>query len=377
MPSASKLVPYALAGLGLMAAMLQVFMVLNFEINWDEFFYLGWVYDWRNGELGLVLQTIFLRFFTWLPAISDNEVTQIVAARFIMFVGLSASCAMLVAIIRRFYSARAALLSVLLFLSFSFVFRHATSFRADMILTTLCIMVLWLIMKKHLIWRDVLIAGVVFGFAGMVSIKAIFYAPTISLILLAHWARSGWSKDMLIKSLTMGLVCILFFVGFYALHYSTIPQANSSVDYVSNVAGASLFEAGLFPRWGIFRAGMIQNIFFWICVGLGFAAVGGKLRQKDTLWMAIASLGFALPLLTIVFYRHAYPYYYPFMLAPLTLLIAAAFDTRFVRKDTKRSLMVAALIAVNFIMVAARSAPQNLTAQQQTVAQVHTIFPAP
>jgi hypothetical protein len=375
MPSASKFVPLAIAGLAVMAAVLQLFMVLNFEINWDEFFYLGWVYDWRNGELGLVLQTIFLRFFTWLPAVSDNEVTQIVAGRLFMLAGLSASCAMLVSMIRRFYSGQAALLSVLLFVSFSFVFRHATSFRADMILTTLCIMVLWLIMKKHLIWRDVLIAGIVFGLAGMVSIKSIFYAPTISLILLAHWARAGWSKDMLIKSLTMGLVAMLSFAGFYALHYSATPNASSGVGYVSNVAGQSLMDAGFFPRGSIFRSGVIQNIFFWICAGLGFAAVWRKLRQKDTVWMAMASLGFALPLLTIVFYRHAYPYYYPLMLAPLTLLMAAAFDMNFIKKDAKRVLMVSALIAFNFVMIAARSIPQNLTAQKNTVAQVHAIFP--
>jgi len=76
-------------------ALAHIFTALYFEINWDEFFYLEWVYLWREGRLDHVLQTIFLRAFTWLPFIGENEAHQIIAGRLVMLGLLTANCTML------------------------------------------------------------------------------------------------------------------------------------------------------------------------------------------------------------------------------------------------------------------------------------------
>ena len=127
-PQSSYYVTGLISLVAVITALAHIFTAISFEINWDEFFYLDWVYQWKAGKLNAVLQTIFLRAFTWLPSVSDNEVEQIVAGRLVMLGLLTASCAMLWSISRRFYTARATALALVTFLSFSFVFRHATSF---------------------------------------------------------------------------------------------------------------------------------------------------------------------------------------------------------------------------------------------------------
>ncbi|MCI0430022.1 MAG: hypothetical protein L0210_05700, partial [Rhodospirillales bacterium] len=67
-------------------------LLFRLNINWDEFFFLSKIYDYRRGELSGPLQTFYVHFFGWLPLVSGNEVTQIIAARGVMYaVGLG-SC---------------------------------------------------------------------------------------------------------------------------------------------------------------------------------------------------------------------------------------------------------------------------------------------
>ena len=165
---------------------------------------------------------------------------------------LSASCVMLWSISRQFYTARATALALLTFLSFSFVFRHATSFRADMIVTTLCVCVLWLTMRKQFSMGHLIVGGILFGLAGMVSIKAIFYAPTIgAIVLIRSFVLASESRNslqsILLKPVVIGVVSIMSFATFYSLHAITVPTADSSLDYIN----ACLLYTSPSPRDGL------------------------------------------------------------------------------------------------------------------------------
>ena len=361
-------------------ALAHIITVISFEINWDEFFYLDWVYQWESGKLNNILQTIFLRAFTWLPAVSNNEVEQIIAGRFVMLGLLSASCVMLWSISRQFYTARATALALLTFLSFSFVFRHATSFRADMIVTTLCVCVLWLTMRKQFSMGHLIVGGILFGLAGMVSIKAIFYAPTIgSIVLIRSFVLASESRNslqsILLKPVVIGVVSIMSFATFYSLHAITVPTADSSLDYINAVAGASLIEEGFFPRWDFFKLSLKRNMFHWAILLIGFAVLFKQAVHKDTRWIAVLCFTFGLPLFSLLFYTHAYSYYYVFLLAPTTLIMAAAYDIQFFKKNAVRNLGLIVCLFLSLFILIARGMQQTSSTQRQIIAVTHSLFP--
>ncbi len=360
----------------------HLFMALTFEVNWDEFFYLDWVYQWGDGRLDLVLQTLFLRAFAWLPSIGGYEVDQIVAGRLVMFVLLCTSSVMLWSISQRYFSARASALALLTFLSFSFVFRHATSFRADMIVTTLCVATLWILTCKRLNWRYLAFGGVLFGLAGMVSIKAVFYAPTIGAVvlitsLMEQSEKTGSVKTALLKLLLIGGVSVLSFIAFYTLHSLTVPNASSGVDYVNQAAGASLIKEGVFPRWDFFAFSVQRNIFHWAILLVGIVILLRQLSQKKTRLNAMICLSFLFPLLTLLFYTHAYAYYYVFMLAPATIIMAAAYDTKFFKAEAVRNIVPLVILTATLFISVQRGNQQSLKTQKQIISVVHSLFPTP
>src|SRR5688500_13902205 len=116
---------------------LKLHAAFVFEINWDEFLNLSWIYDHQRGELSAVLHTVYVHWFGWLASISSNEVDQIVAARVVMFALNAATAWLIFGICREFFSRTASLFAVLAYLSFSFVFRHETAFRTDAMSTFL------------------------------------------------------------------------------------------------------------------------------------------------------------------------------------------------------------------------------------------------
>lgn len=379
-PQSSYYVTGLISLVAVITALAHIFTAISFEINWDEFFYLDWVYQWKAGKLNAVLQTIFLRAFTWLPSVSDNEVEQIVAGRLVMLGLLTASCAMLWSISRRFYTARATALALVTFLSFSFVFRHATSFRADMIVTTLCVSVFWLITKKQLSMRHIISGGVLFGLAGMVSIKAIFYAPTIGAIVFIR-SIMMFSEDgmpllrVFLKPIVIGVVSMISFASLFYVHSLTVSTAHSSIDYLNSVAGASLTEEGFFPRWDFFKLSVKRNIFHWVILIIGFVTLLKQIANGDRRWTAILSLSFGLPLLTLLFYTHAYSYYYVFMLAPVTLIMASAYDIKFFKKEAIRNIIPLVFLSFSLLMLIARGAQQTSIAQKQVITVTHSLFP--
>ncbi len=358
-------------------AVLQVLMVFRFEINWDEFFLLDWVYKWNSGELNLVLQTIYFRAFTWLPAISDNEVTQIVAARLVMLACLGVSASFIYGICRKFTSRIPALLSLIMFLTMTFVFRNATSFRTDMLVTVVLMGVLWCLMVPVLTWKRVLVSGFSLGLAGMITIKAILYAPIIATILLAHWGNSKWQFSIFLKSVAIGGIAILSFTSLYILHSLDIDSSLSSATYISHSINGSLFEAGLFPQKRALIAALIANpvVFSILLIGIFCSLL--KMRQPSNHWAYFVALSYVFPFLTIVFYRHTHPYFYTFMLAPATLLLAIGLNSSWLKKKVAVTIGIIAALFISTTSTTIKSLSQNLDTQKQVLTIIHELFPNP
>lgn len=357
---------------------LQAMMVFRFEMNWDEFLLLDWVYDWREGNIKLPLQTIYLRAFSWLPYVSDSEVSQIIAARCIMFCCFLLTSGFLFCITRRYFSIEAAILTIICYATFSFVFRHASSFRMDTLVTTMLMLVLWCITHPRFSRRHILVASASLGLAGMITIKAIFYVPTIAVLLLARWIEQKWNIKPVIEGACLGLISLFVFGLLYYLHSSSLKTGVSGAEYVTSVVGGSLIDHGLFPQLTIIKPGILRNLPYVLLFVTGITMLFIDLLSRQSNWLfSVRVLAFALPVLTLAFYLHAYPYYYTFMLAPASVLIAGAYDKFIIRYRIVRTPILLLLISISFYPALISSFKQTNDYQKQVVEVIHEIFPQP
>ena len=63
---------------------IQVFYIFNFNINWDEFYYLSQIFEHSGGTLSRSLQTFHVHFFTWATHLEWDEVQLILLSRTLM-----------------------------------------------------------------------------------------------------------------------------------------------------------------------------------------------------------------------------------------------------------------------------------------------------
>ncbi len=357
----------------------RLHLALVYEINWDEFLNLSMVYAYAQGTLREPLQTIFVHGFGWVGAISVNEVDQIIAARLAIFVLGVATAGFIYLVGRNFMPRSAALFGVACYLSFSFVLRQGGSFRTDPIATCLLMAALWVIVCRPRELRFALLAGGLIGFAGMITIKAIFYAPTIAIVLLIHLCAAKNRKQALVTGLVTGGFAILSFLAFYLLHRLTLVDPDSAISFLERTTGKTMGERDFRNAVATFRIALWQNPLFWFAALTGFIACGcGLFRAKDgdrIRWATLAS--FAIVLASPFVYTESFAYYYPFMLAPVAVLCGAGLSIVPGRARPRvtafAGIALAPMLLGNYVLALSK----DTAAQRQTLAVIHTAFPEP
>ena len=109
------------------AILLQVELVFNRPVNWDEFFHLSEAHAFHQGRLTEVLQVFYARAFFWLPMLSVDAVDQIRIARLFMLGFELVTVAAIFAMARRFADRTAAALAALAYVTGGYVFQHGFS----------------------------------------------------------------------------------------------------------------------------------------------------------------------------------------------------------------------------------------------------------
>jgi len=101
-------------------------------------------------------------------------------------------------------------------------------------------------------------------------------------------------------------------------------------------------------------------------------------------WEAYLPLVLALPVLTPILYRNAFPYFYPFILAPAAILVGLAFDKQ--RQGAHKPNAVppaklgVALVLVQCAILAfgtLSKVNEDARVQRETIAAVRSVFPQP
>lgn len=326
------------AGIVLLLAA-QCTMIVTRAVNWDEFHYYAMVEHFRTGQLPTALQTFHVRLFGWLPAAEDN-VDAIVAARWVMFACELVTLACIYAVARRFADQRIALLSVLAYLSTGYVLQHGFAFRTDPQATAALMVALAVLARAPLGDRRgaplALMAGAPVGLSGMITIKAVLFAPAFLGLAWMRLVDDRHNSPRIGLALAaMAASAVTTFALLYQFHAADL-SGDAVAARVPAIRGAESTTALVLSSLDrMFFIGvpnqlsmMVKGIFLApittvLVVATPIALIRGfppAARER----IALAGLWF--PALTLAFYENAASYYYAFMLAPVVVSTVAVLE---------------------------------------------------
>lgn len=345
----------ALAVMGLMA--------WTRNINWDEFYFLSQVHQHLDGRLDRPLQTVFVHAFGWLDLIPGHEVDQIAVARLVMLGFFGGTCLALHKIASRLTDPQAADIAVLAFVTAGFAIPHGSSFRADPMAAALLMGAVALMMTTRMGPIQIIFVALLSALGLLMTVKAALFLPVYLGVLVWRWREPG----IVLRCIGAGVLGFSIAATLFFLHASTLAVAETPVasERLGQAARVTLGGSGLLPRlpelilWLGFSAGAV------LLAGAGMLRMHGRCRL-------IALILFAGPLLSIVVYRNAFPYFFPF--AVPALMIAVAFGAQSLRGTLVWKLALVLMVASGTTQ-SLRALSETNIAQRDTVAEVHRLFP--
>lgn len=353
----------------------QLYLQFVQQINWDEFYFLARIYEYQRGELDQPLQNFHVHLFGWLTSLPGNDVFKIEVARTVMWAVQACTLLFIHLTARPFVSHLAAAMAVLAFVTAGSVLFHGTSFRTDPIAACLVMLALTLLVRSRLnIWALAVLA-IVLAVSFMVTIKVAFFAPALAAAALWRLASSNAPLRLFagLAASAIGmmlLIALLLFLQSIAVSNLDLVEQKSGFEsaYSTTLQTGQLFPALPFIVEGIKRA-PVQ--FVLLCVGL-IAAIG-NLRPGKKWQDALLLLLMASPVLSLAFYRNAYPYYYAFIFPSAMVLAGYAIDRLNISIPFKAAL--AGIMAAFCLYQFADRLDISQDSQNATLNAVYDIFP--
>lgn len=362
----------------ILCLLLQAWLAITLEINWDEFFFLSHLYDFQRGELAKALQSLQVHLLGWITLLPGNEIDQIIVGRFVMLVFLSGTCVLIYQLARTFFAPAPAAVAVLAYAAAGPTMIHGASFRADPMAACFAMLSLVTLARGETSFRAAMLAGAAVSVAAMITVKVVLYAPAFLGIVLWRFRRGVDRKRTLLRLTVAALTAGGLFAVLYLLQLSLIER--SSVTASQEALGNAVRTALISPKWNfVFAAAQIATVQSIILVtgtvGVLIRVLSAEGSQQYRL-VAIALAGATLSCL--FYYRNVFPYFFPFILPPAMLLVAWVVDHFSV---FRRSLWLTALLAsllLPAVMIAASwLALREQPAQRHVVQTVRSIFPEP
>lgn len=373
-----------------LAILLQIQFLRTFTINLDEFSFLSKVHSYLAGDLTGRLQSLHVHAFTWLAGVSVNEVDQIVAARFVMLTLHALTAFFLYRIAARATDRSSALFATLAYLSMSHVFRDGSSFRTDPIAIFFILAAFDLVVLRKTSALRTASAGTLFGIAGMVTIKTSIFFPSFLLILalppfLKKRRREAARRLALGLGTAVGAFALLYWLHDLSL---AVAPASGRPDVASSAFAKTLRDAGFFPQFTVFLFSLMNDLEVWAFLAAGgILTVLGLASTREANWfvrLEIAAL--AAPLGALLFYRNSFPYFYGFLMAPVSILVAVAWQALTTTRLEGRTGPVGPMIKFLAIVIllfnlinqsTLRPWDKPLENQRHVLGTIHRMFPEP
>jgi hypothetical protein len=383
----------AVWGLALLVAsvgLLYLPLIFRTAVTGDEFRFLSDIHGLLRGDLAGSVQSFHVHLFRWLPAVVSNEIDQVIVGRLAYSALLLISCSFIFLIARRFLSSTASLFVILCYFAFGEVILTANSFRYDGLSVFFLLASLAVMLRSN---RTAALAasGVMVAVALMVTVKSVFYLPTLIVVALLTRSSTTWARRLGDLAL-FTVACLTAFLVLFALHHSYVQDSVVEVATGVQSAGTRVFILDrLFPTRNRILRTFIANAFIWLFIAFGIVSLLSRLRKEHQRREAVLLLSLLLPLGSLLFYRNAFAYYYVFLMPAVLVVAGVRFDEVFSRAFRGHAkvalpflvLMVASIMltfAVNYRSVLNSSmVSQNHIneGQRKTIEAVHQIFPDP
>lgn len=356
------------------------------NINWDEFFYLSFIYEHQRGVPLNPLQTFHVHLFWWLTSLPGNEVHQIFAARGVVWLLMGGVSWLIYAISRRFCSKPASLIAVLLYLSCSYVMDHGLSFRTDPICAVLFVAALYLLLNDDRSRFHAPIAAALMALAMMISIKSAFYLPTFGVIFLARVAARERKWHAVTGAIVFSIVFGGSFLALYHMHSLSVtePTQLETGVFLTSVGSRMLLWDDPFPRLPFLVRAAQENLVVWALIALGTAGTIRRVVCKEHLESSLVLLALLIPIGSLLVYRNAFPYFFVFLMPAAVVVGGVGCDALIARGRKLRTSVYGVAIAVMlFVQVGMFFAhyvtrlPDQTVAQRETIELVHRMFPSP
>jgi hypothetical protein len=327
------------------------------------------------------LLSLHVHLLGWLTHLPGDEIDQIIVGRFVMLACLSGTCLLLYALARTFFSPVASLVAVLAFASSGYTMVHGASFRADPMAAAFIMLSLALMARCPPTRGWALLAGVAAAVAGMITIKVVLYAPAFIGVAVWRLRTSAERRRIFWWLGGIAAAAAAAFAGLYLLQLGLVDRASIAATQASlnNAAQTTLLGAGLLPRLRyIGHAALVSPVQTLLLggglIGVSLAIVRARGDERMRLF-AIACC--AANLLCLLFYRNAFPYFFPFILPPAMLLAAWVIDWSPLLKRPSSQIFLSAALLIPAMLVAYGSTHRPYHPQRAIVSAVHQIFPQP
>ena len=316
---------------------LQYTLIFSRAVNWDEFFFYGQVAQFARGELETPLQTLHVHGFRWLVDLPGSAIDHILTARLAMFVCECVTIVCIYALARRFADRLTSVLAALGYISAGYVLQHGMSFRVDPPVTATLMVALALLARAPLGWWSAALIGALIGMAGMITIKAVLFAPAFAGLAWMRWADAGRTRAAALRIAGIAVAALAVFLALYVWHSGQIAgpvhpdpalvSADAGADArgtqaraaaVLNRSASDMFFVGLSPYWPmIVKAASLAPLLAVLILAAPVTIARSALPAHEKCALA----GLWLPVLTLAFYRNTAGYYYVFLLPPLAVAV--------------------------------------------------------
>ncbi len=360
---------------------IQVFFLIHFNINWDEFYFLSLVFEYSNGTLSRSLQTFHVHLFGWMSSLGWDEIRLILLGRTFMLGCELLTLGFIFLIARNFVDIRLALFGVLCYLASGYVLMHGTSFRADPIITALLMAGIFLLMDKPAgLWKD-MAATLAIALAFVISIKSALYAPALLGALVWRTRHDGEVKQRIKVCVGLGLSVSITALIFYLWHRNTLPLGGAKVAArLDSIFSKVLLDDPLWPQREYFLSWIIASWPPMLLLLAGCRFLWQR-HDRESTTRLIVSVLFALPILSIFFYRNAYPYFFPFIVAPS--MVAVSIGARALTENSSRSYgrsrlaVLVVYMAIHTLVQGYLYSYHHQTGQKEIINAIHSMFQQP
>ncbi len=358
----------------------QAFLAARLNINWDEFWFLERIYRANAGTLADPFQNFHVHLLGWLASLPLGAIDQIVAGRFFMLACQLVALGCLFSISLRLTDLKSALLVVALWFGSSWSLVHGASFRTDALAAALLMAALAVLFASPRPWRSVL-AGFLAAIALLVTVKGAFYLPVFVAAFWHSWQTYGLAQA--IRHFALAAIALAIAgIGLWLWHSSALGgwvaagELSQTVAVTGGAASRVLGEDEWFPR--------SHYALIWFQLGLptalaifaGVALAGRDFFRREDRSLAIIAALSVLPLLSLLFYRNAFPYFFPFIVLPVMIAALPAIR-RLTASQRPLAELTLAAVACAVILQIVPYWQSDQVAQRAYTAEIERMFPEP